>query len=89
MRSEPNLYLMVPHDFDDSDADSQVHPMARKLFFGSAVAEPFEEAAKWVAAHDVRVIDTSWEIAPAGEEFSYVLSLYFSFEDDGIEEAED
>jgi hypothetical protein len=83
MRSEPNLYLMVPNDFDDSHADSQVHPMARKMFFGSAMAEPFEKASEWIAAHDVRVIDTAWEISPAGEEFAYVLSVYFSFEDDG------
>ncbi|MFR0355173.1 hypothetical protein [Streptomyces sediminimaris] len=83
MRSEPDLHLMVPDDFDDSDAESQVHPMARKMFFGSIMAEPFEAASTWIAAHDIRVIDTAWEIAPAGEEFAYVLSLYFTFEDDG------
>lgn len=83
MRSEPNLYLMVPNDFDDSNADSQVHPVARKMFFGSVMAEPFKEASEWIAAHDVRVIDTAWEIAAAEEEFSYVLSVYFTFEDDG------
>ncbi|MFF3637449.1 hypothetical protein [Streptomyces sp. NPDC002250] len=83
MRTEPRLHLMVPDDFDDSDADSQVHPMARKMFFGSAMAEPFAEAAAWVAAHDVRIIDTAWENAPAGETFSCVLSVYFTFEDDG------
>lgn len=82
MRSEPDLHLMVPDRFDDSDADSQVHPVARKMFFGSRMADPFAEAAEWITAHDVRVLDTAWENAPAGEEFSCVLSVYFVFEDD-------
>ncbi|MER5713993.1 hypothetical protein [Streptomyces sp. NPDC002132] len=86
MRSEPDLHLMVPDDFDDSDADSQVHPVGRKFFFGSRMAEPFEEAAEWIAAHDVRVSDTAWEIAPADEQFQYVLRVYFTFEDDGKED---
>ncbi|MGW2731733.1 hypothetical protein, partial [Streptomyces sp. NPDC001494] len=29
------------------------------------------------------IIDTAWENAPAGETFSCVLSVYFTFEDDG------
>ncbi|MGW1564265.1 hypothetical protein ACWCQ1_48665 [Streptomyces sp. NPDC002144] len=82
MRSEPDLYLMVPDDFNDSHADSQVHAMARKMFFGSVMAEPFEKAARWIAENDVRLSDTAWENAPADEEFPYVLSVYFTFEDD-------
>ncbi|MGW0704913.1 hypothetical protein ACWD4G_02870 [Streptomyces sp. NPDC002643] len=42
MEPDPDLCLTVPAGFDDSDADSQVHPMARKLFPAATAADAFE-----------------------------------------------
>ncbi len=71
--------LDVPSDFDDSAADSQVHPIARLMFFGQTNAEAFGKVHEWVGSHNVRVIDVSWNHW-IGEEFSVSLTLYFSFE---------
>ena len=71
--------LDVPSGFDDSAADSQVHPMARLMFFARTNAKVFQKAQEWVEAHDVRVIDVSWDHY-AGEDLAVSLTIYFSFE---------
>lgn len=45
---DPNFCLHVPEGFDDSDADTGVHPMARKLFVATTAAEVFKKAHEWV-----------------------------------------
>lgn len=79
MTLDPDLCLRLPRGFDDSDAPTQVHPMARKLFPAATAAEALARASRWVAEHDVRVVDVAWD--PAwGEDEPHTLSLYFTFE---------
>ncbi|MFJ7047521.1 hypothetical protein ACIQVC_29570 [Streptomyces sp. NPDC101112] len=75
----PSYCLDVPKDFDDSEEDSQVHPMARKFFLGTSAAQVFSRAQAWVGEHDVRVIDVSWDHL-SGEDEPLCLSVYFVFE---------
>ncbi|MFM9590237.1 hypothetical protein ACKI1J_14155 [Streptomyces scabiei] len=79
MRLDPDLCLAVPEGFDDSDAESQVHPMARKLFPATSAAEAFRRASVWVAEHAVFLVDVSWDFLHDEDE-PYVLSVYFTFE---------
>lgn len=80
MELDPDLCLTVPEGFDDSDAASQVHPMARKLFPATTAADAFRKAHEWVGAHDVFLVDVSWAHAHDEPE-PYVLSIYFTFEE--------
>jgi hypothetical protein len=43
-RDPGRLCLDVPQGFDDTDAETQVHPMARKLFPAATAAEAFRKA---------------------------------------------
>ncbi|MEV0936639.1 hypothetical protein [Streptomyces phaeochromogenes] len=79
MELDPNLCLDVPEGFDDSDAESQVHPMARKLFPATTAAEAFGKAQEWVGENQVFLIDVSWDFA-YDEDEPYTLSVYFTFE---------
>ncbi|MEW2401045.1 hypothetical protein [Streptomyces sp. NPDC046862] len=79
MELDPDLCLDVPEDFDDTDAESQVHPMARKLFSATTAADVFGEAQEWVGEHDVFLVDVSWDYAH-DEDQPYTLSIYFTFE---------
>ncbi|MFC4531801.1 hypothetical protein [Sphaerisporangium dianthi] len=76
-----DLCLDVPADFDDSDADSQVHPIARLMFHGRTNADAFGQAQEWVSAHEVFLVDTSWHHED-NEEFPFVLSIFFRFENE-------
>ncbi|GGK64096.1 hypothetical protein Sme01_25980 [Sphaerisporangium melleum] len=80
LKPDPNLCLTVPADFDDADADSQVHPMARLILAGATAADAFGQAQEWVAAHNVFLVDVSWSYE-TGEDRPFVLSIYFVFED--------
>ncbi|MFB7271716.1 hypothetical protein [Streptomyces sp. NPDC056244] len=79
MEFDPGLCLEVPEGFDDSDAESQVHPMARKLFPATTAADAFRKASEWVAEHEVFLVDVSWGF-DYDEDEPYVLSIYFTFE---------
>ncbi|MET7621769.1 hypothetical protein [Streptomyces sp. NPDC005408] len=79
MELDPNLCLVVPEGFDDRDAESQVHPMARKLFSATTVAEAFRKAHVWVGEQKVFLVDVSWDFAHDEDE-PYTLSIYFTFE---------
>jgi hypothetical protein len=79
MELDPGLRLDVPEGFDDSDADSQVHPMARKMFPAATAAEAFRKAHEWVGEHNVFLVDVSWDFAHDEDE-PYTLSIYFTFE---------
>ncbi|MEV6395453.1 hypothetical protein AB0M39_11845 [Streptomyces sp. NPDC051907] len=76
---DPNLCLDVPEDFDDSDAETGVHPMARKLFPATTAAGAFEKAHEWVREHRIRVVDVSWDFCHDEDE-PHCLSIYFTFE---------
>ncbi|WP_216591012.1 hypothetical protein [Streptomyces brasiliscabiei] len=76
---DPDLCLSVPRGFDDSDAETQVHPMARKLFPAVTAADAFRKAQEWVAEHDVFLVDVSWDFAHDEDE-PCTLSVYFTFE---------
>ncbi|MDX2602847.1 hypothetical protein PV330_22925 [Streptomyces caniscabiei] len=80
MELDPDRCLTVPEGFDDSDAESQVHPMARKLFLATTAADAFRKAHEWVGAHDVFLVDVSWAHAHDEPE-PYVLAIYFTFEE--------
>jgi hypothetical protein len=41
---DPDYCIDVPPDFDDSDDDAKVHPMARRLFTARSAAEVFAKA---------------------------------------------
>jgi hypothetical protein len=69
----------VPPGFDDSDDDSQVHPMARRMFTGHTAAEVFAKAQDWVSQHSVFLVDVSWNWAQ-DEPQPFILSVYFTFE---------
>jgi len=71
--------ISVPAGFDDSgDDEGQVHAIARRLFTATSAAEVFDKARRWVARHDVFVVDVSWDWMHDEPE-PFVLSLYFSF----------
>ncbi|SCK46917.1 hypothetical protein [Streptomyces sp. WMMB 322] len=79
MEFDTGLCLEVPEGFDDSDAETQVHAMARKLFPGVTAADAFRKAGEWVAEHDVFLTDVSWDFMHDEDE-PFVLSAYFTFE---------
>ncbi|MGP3977963.1 hypothetical protein ACTWQF_28890 [Streptomyces sp. 8N114] len=79
MELDPDLCLDVPEDFDDSDAESQVHPIARKLFPATTAAGAFRKAQEWVGDHNVFLVDVSWDYFHDEDE-PYTLSIYFTFE---------
>ncbi|RKN10938.1 hypothetical protein D7319_07305 [Streptomyces radicis] len=85
MKLDPGLRLDVPEGFDDSDAETQVHPMARKLFPAVTAADAFRKAHEWIAAHDVFLVDVSWGF-DHDEDEPHVLSIYFTFELDPEED---
>jgi hypothetical protein len=76
---DPNFCLDVPEGFDDSNAETGVHPMARKLFPAASAADAFRKAHEWVREQSVRLVDVSWDLLD-GEDEPYVLSIYFTFE---------
>ncbi|WP_066952814.1 hypothetical protein [Streptomyces lushanensis] len=80
-RLGPSLRLDVPEGFDDTDDDTQVHPMARKLFTGATAAEVFGKAHEWVSEQRVFLVDVSWDFAHDEDE-PCTLSVYFTFEPD-------
>ncbi len=79
MAVDPELRVEVPADFDDSNSESQVHPIARTMFFGRTNAEVFRKAHSWVDEHNVHLIDAAWD-EMFGEAEPYVLTVYFNFE---------
>jgi hypothetical protein len=79
MELDPGLCLDVPEGFDDTDAETQVHPMARKLFPATTAAEAFRKAHEWVGQHKVFLVDLSWDFMHDEDE-PYTLSIYFMFE---------
>jgi hypothetical protein len=79
MELDPDLCLDVPEGFDDADAESQVHPIARKLFPATTAAEAFGKAQEWVGENQVFLLDVSWDFA-YDEDEPYTLSIYFTFE---------
>ncbi|MFD7894113.1 hypothetical protein ACFV0C_08585 [Streptomyces sp. NPDC059568] len=79
MELDPGLCLDVPEGFDDTDAETQVHPMARKLFTGTTAAEVFRKAHEWVAEQKVFLVDVSWDFMHDEDE-PCTLSVYFTFE---------
>lgn len=79
MTLNPAYCLDVPEDFDDSEEETQVHPMARKLFLGTSAAQVFARAQAWVSEHDVRIVDVSWDVLD-GEDEPHCMSVYFTFE---------
>ena len=79
MEFDPNHCLYVPEGFDDTDAETQVYPMARKLFPATTAAGAFKKAYEWVREHNVRLGDVSWAF-DHGEDEPHVLSIYFTFE---------
>jgi hypothetical protein len=82
----PQYCIDVPPDFDDSDDDAQVHPMACRLFAARTPAEVFAKAQQWVSGHNVFLVDVSWNWAHDEPE-PFILAVYFTFERDP--EAED
>ena len=79
MELDPSFCLDVPEGFDDTDAETGVHPMARKLFLGTTAAETFRKAHEWVGDNKVFLADVSWDFFH-DEDQPYVLSVYFTFE---------
>ncbi|MEU1799508.1 hypothetical protein [Streptomyces sp. NPDC019937] len=75
----PSFCLDVPDGFDDSEAETGVHAVARKLFLGSSPAQVFSAAHTWVSENDVRIADLSWDFLD-GEVEPHCLSMYFTFE---------
>jgi hypothetical protein len=72
--------LDVPPGFDDSDDDDgQVHPIARRLFTAESAGDVFDKAGRWIAGHDVRVVDVTWNWLDDESE-PFMLSVYFVFE---------
>ena len=76
---DPNYSLDVPEGFDDSDAETGVHPIARKLFPAATAADAFGKAQEWLREQDVRLVDVSWNHMD-DEDQPYWLSVYFTFE---------
>ena len=61
MAIDPDLCIELPAGFDDSDSESQVHPIARKMFFGRTNAEVFGKAQLWASEQNVHLIDAAWD----------------------------
>ncbi|MFE9687746.1 hypothetical protein [Streptomyces sp. NPDC006285] len=80
----PSFSLDVPEGFDDSEAETGVHPIARKLFLGVSAAHVFSKAHAWVGEQDIRISDVSWDFLD-GEDEPHCLSLYFTFELPSVE----
>ncbi|PWV75491.1 hypothetical protein SAMN05421630_107334 [Prauserella marina] len=78
---DPNLCLDVPPDFDDSDADAQVHPIARLLFMGRTNAEVFGKVQEWTSVYNVLIVDMSVNFL-YDEPEPVQLTVYFAFEDE-------
>ncbi|MEU6882168.1 hypothetical protein [Streptomyces sp. NPDC046712] len=76
---DPNFRLDVPEGFDDSDAETGVHPVARKLFPATTAADAFKKAHEWVREHKIRVLDVSWDFFHDEDEPN-CLTIYFMFE---------
>ena len=76
---DSSYHIDVPPGFDDSDDESQVHPMARRLFTGRTAAEVFAKAERWVGEHPVFLADVSWNWHHDEPE-PFVLAVYFTFE---------
>lgn len=53
--------------------------MARRLFTAETAADVFGKAGRWIARHNVRVADVSWDLMHDEAE-PFVLSVYFTFE---------
>ncbi|MEU2260789.1 hypothetical protein ABZ557_11005 [Streptomyces sp. NPDC019645] len=81
MALDPRFCLDVPKGFDDSDAETGVHPMARKLFPATTAAEAFKKAHDWVREQRIRLVDVSWDFS-RDEDEPHCLSVYFTFEED-------
>ncbi|CAL9469980.1 hypothetical protein [Streptomyces sp. enrichment culture] len=88
MEIDPDLCVEVPKGFDDSDAESQVHPIARKMFMATTAAGAFGKAQEWVGENDVFLIDVSWDHL-FDEDEPYTLTIYFGFELDDDEDDDD
>lgn len=86
MTVDPHLCIEVPAEFDDSESESQVHPMARKMFFGSTNAEVFRKAQLWAEEQNVHLLDAAWD-EMLDEDHPYVLTIYFSFEFEDVDES--
>ncbi|MFJ9688993.1 hypothetical protein ACIRRX_25270 [Streptomyces bacillaris] len=80
MAADSTFVLDVPEGFDDSDEETGVHPVARKLFLGRDNAATFDKAHRWLSLNPVRVADVSWDYLD-GEDEPYCLSVYFTFEE--------
>ncbi|WP_245689344.1 hypothetical protein [Streptomyces chattanoogensis] len=78
---DAHFCLDVPAGFDDSDAETGVHPIARKLFLGTTAVEVFRKAHEWLREQSVCLVDVSWTLLD-GEGEPYTLSIYFTFEPD-------
>ncbi|MBZ6230113.1 hypothetical protein [Streptomyces olivaceus] len=88
MPIDPDLCLEVPEGFDDSDAETQVHPIARKMFMARSAAGAFGKVQEWVGENGVFLVDVSWAYL-YDEDEPYTLTVYFRFElDDEDEEGE-
>ncbi|MFJ7235699.1 hypothetical protein ACIQWB_00935 [Streptomyces olivaceus] len=79
MPIDPDLCLEVPEGFDDSDAETGVHPIACKLFPAETAADAFRKVHEWLREQDVRLVDVSWSHLD-DEDQPYWLSVYFVFE---------
>jgi hypothetical protein len=75
----PYMSMAVPADFDDTDADAQVHPIGRLLFTAKTNAEVFDKARRWVSENNVFLVDVSWDFA-GDESEPITLTIYFNFE---------
>jgi hypothetical protein len=77
---DPDLCIKLPAGFDDSEADAQVHPVARLFFSGRTNAEVFAKAQEWLSAHDVLLQDISWKHLKDEDE-PLQLTIHFYFQD--------
>jgi hypothetical protein len=66
----PYMSMAVPADFDDTDADAQVHPIGRLLFTAKTNAEVFDKARRWVSENNVFLVESE----------PITLTIYFNFE---------
>ncbi|MEV5408799.1 hypothetical protein AB0K60_08175 [Thermopolyspora sp. NPDC052614] len=70
--------IYVPPGFDDSEADAQVHAIARLFFPGKTQAEAFGKAEEWLSANRVLVTAVSGDYL-LGEDEPFHLAIYFRF----------
>ncbi|MEU3272968.1 hypothetical protein ABZ639_19170 [Saccharomonospora sp. NPDC006951] len=73
--------LDIPPDFDDSDADAQVHPIARLMFLGRTNAEVFGKVAQWTSVYNVLIVDMSVDFV-FDEPEPVQVAIYFAFDDE-------